>query len=518
MKKLWIRVAAAAAALVLVVLVLIPFMVNAETFRPALEEQLTSALGRKVSLGPLSFSLISGSLKAKNISIADDPAFGSTPFLQAKQLSIRVETVALLFHRQVRVTELTIDSPAIQLIQTKAGAWNFSSLGGTSAGVAALPTSGIPDLAVSELKIQDGVATVSSLPARGKPFVYSGIGLAVQHLSLTESFPFQLLATLPDKGTLELKGNAGPLAANDAADTPFSANLQLKHFDPVAAGAIEAGQRVSMIVDLNAQAASDGKTLTSSGKIQADRLHLARTGAPATKPVDISYEVSMSLATRAGQISELAVHAGQVAAHAKGTFEVTGEAILVDLQISAASLPIDQLEQLLPAVGVTLPKGSSLQGGTLTANLVVKGPATDPVIAGPFEVDGTKLAGFDIGTRMEGMDPFRGSGGGTEIRTLRADLTSSPETTRFANIYADLPQVGTATGEGSVSSSEALDFQLLAKFNPDTGIGAVAGKAVNAVSGLARMFVKSKTNGAIPVTVAGTASDPKIHVKVGAMF
>ena len=34
-----------------------------------------------------------------------------------------------------------------------------------------------------------------------------------------------------------------------------------------------------------------------------------------------------------------------------------------------------QLEQLLPAVGINLPSGSKLKGGTLTANLVITGSA-----------------------------------------------------------------------------------------------------------------------------------------------
>ena len=43
------------------------FLVNANEFRPRIEAAATSAVGRKVTLGDLSFSLFSGSLKAQDL-------------------------------------------------------------------------------------------------------------------------------------------------------------------------------------------------------------------------------------------------------------------------------------------------------------------------------------------------------------------------------------------------------------------------------------------------------------------
>ncbi len=116
MQKRWVKVAAAVAAVLILIVLVIPFLVNADTFRPRIEDQLSSALGRKVALGHLSFSLFSGSLVANDISIADDPAFSTSPFLGAKSLHIGVEVAPLIFHRQVRITTLTVESPTIQLV------------------------------------------------------------------------------------------------------------------------------------------------------------------------------------------------------------------------------------------------------------------------------------------------------------------------------------------------------------------------------------------------------------------
>ena len=210
MQKSWMKIAIAAVALVVLVVVIVPFLVNADTFRPTLQSQLSSALGRPVTLGHLSFSLFRGSLVAENISIADDPAFSTAPFLDAKSLSIGVEVGALLLHHQVSMTKLTVDSPSINLISKQNGVWNFSSLGRTASS-SAQSQSAFPNLTVGELKIVDGTATVSSIPAVGEPFTYSAINLDLQQFSFLKAFPFQLSAMLPGSGSLNLNGNAGPV-------------------------------------------------------------------------------------------------------------------------------------------------------------------------------------------------------------------------------------------------------------------------------------------------------------------
>src|SRR5208282_4747272 len=98
MRKRWIQAAAAVVVLGLVTLVVIPFLVNVDTFRPQIENQLSSSLNRKVSLGHLSLSLFTGSLIAENISVADDPALSSTPFLEAQKLDLGIKMGQLLFH------------------------------------------------------------------------------------------------------------------------------------------------------------------------------------------------------------------------------------------------------------------------------------------------------------------------------------------------------------------------------------------------------------------------------------
>ena len=257
----------------------------------------------------------------------------------------------------------------------------------------------------------NGTAMVSDVPSTGAPFTYSKLNLSAEQFSFAKSFPFVLSASLPGDGVLDVKGNAGPVNQKDASDTPLNATIHLNHFDPVAAGVVQASQGISMLADITAQVTSNGQTLTSKGTVQAARLKLVANGSPTPNPVNISYTVNHNLDARSGQVNDLGINTGGVAVHVNGTYTMTGPQAMLALHLSAPNLPINQVEALLPAAGVRLPSGSSLQGGTLTANLAITGPATAPTISGPVQVDNTRLAGFDLSSKIGGLKPVAGSRG-----------------------------------------------------------------------------------------------------------
>ena len=127
--KLWMKVLIGVVALLILAVIAIPLFVNANTFRPMLEKQLASAIGRPVKLGDLSLSLLGGELVAKDISIAEDPAYGTTPFIQASSLKVGVEMRPLIFDHALRVTGLSVDGPKIHIVHGANGSFNFSNLG-----------------------------------------------------------------------------------------------------------------------------------------------------------------------------------------------------------------------------------------------------------------------------------------------------------------------------------------------------------------------------------------------------
>ncbi len=499
--------------LLLLTALLVPLFINVNTYRPTLETQLAQALGRKVTLGELSFSIFSGSLVADNVSIADDPAFSTKPFLQAQSLHIGVEVFPLLLHRQLLVTRFVADSPAINLVHNAQGIWNFSNIGSNAASRTQNTSqeSALPNFTVGRMKVVNGTATVSDQPPTGAPFVYSNLNLTVEQFSFAKSFPFTLTASLPAGGSLDVKGNAGPINQKDASATPLTAAINLKHFDPVAAGVLAPNEGISMLADISAQVTSNGQTLTSNGTVNAARLKLVANGAPTPNPVDIIYTVNQNLETRSGQISDLGIKTGAVTVHVNGTYATKGSQVTLALHLAAPNLPINQVEALLPAAGVLLPSGSSLQGGTLTANLAINGPATAPTISGPIQVDNTRLAGFDLSSKIGGLKPVSGTQGGTQIQTVRANVNSSSAGTRIDDLYAAVPALGTATGAGTVAPGGGLNFQLVAKVNSNSGVlslgGGILGQAMSRAAG-----------DGIPVHITGTTSNPVIQADLSKLL
>ena len=493
MLKQWVLVVAAVVFLIVLSLSLLPFFVNAETFRPVIESQLSNALGREVTLGRITFEIMAGSLDFEDISIADDPKFSAVPFIQAKKLNVGVEILPIVFHHRAHITKLNIDTPSIQLIQNASGEWNFSSIGANSAQPGATGQSNsVNDLTVEELRITDGSATVSSIPLTNKPFQYTEVNLAVKNFSFLKSAPFDLSAKLPGEGSLKLSGNAGPISRKDTTQTPFQAKLQLREFDPVASGIIDKTKGITMQNDVDAQISSDGTNVTSTGKIKASQLQLVPRGSPAHDPIDIDYTISHNMKSNKCTVSDIAVHTGSVEVHANGSFEFTPQAVMLDLRVAAPNLPIDQLEQLMPVVGIYLPNGSSLQGGTMTANISVSGPATAAILAGPVEIDNTELAGFDLGSKIEGLTSLTGTSGGTQIQVLKANVNSSPQSAQIKDIYGNLPQFGSATGAGTIADTGAINFTLTVKLN--------------------------SPNRSIPLTITGTEKSPSIKANIGAIL
>src|SRR5882672_10805079 len=157
-KKL--RILLIAIVVIVVLLVAAPFLIPVNKFRPTIEQTASDALGRKVSVGDLSLSLISGSLTAKDLSIGDDPKFSPSPFLTAKSLSVGVEIMPLIFAKALNVTGITIDEPQVTLLKNPAGTWNYSSIAGSSKpapqGSAPANSSSAPpaDISVKKLELK----------------------------------------------------------------------------------------------------------------------------------------------------------------------------------------------------------------------------------------------------------------------------------------------------------------------------------------------------------------------------
>ncbi len=516
-----VKIAAAAVGAVVLVIAVLPLFVNVNTFRPMIEQQLTTALGRQVKVGDLSLSVLSGSVVARDLSIADDPQFSTSPFLTASSLRIGVEMIPLIFHRQLLVRDLEVNGPQIHLIHAANGVWNFSTIGGAAASrtPSQLQASMVPNLTVDSLLIKDGRATVQSLPAQGAPLVYDQLAVAIQNFSFSKQFPVTLSANMPGQGTVSVLGKAGPIDPHNAAKTTFDAKITLRHLDPVAAGFLDKSAGITLLADLDADASSNGQVVTSKGTVHTQGLRLRPDAVPAPKPIDITYNVTHNLQNDTGQIIDAAAQTGKIVGHLSGTYSLL-PVVQLNTKLVAQGLPIDELQSLLPAAGVKLPNGSVLQGGTLTTTLAIKGPLQDLVISGPVEADNTRLAGFNVSSQLKGIISAAtgDTGNVTNIQTLRVNLDAQKSGIRADNIYVSLPSIGVAVGNGTVSPSGALNFRLSMKVDTSRGVGGKAVGLLSMVSGAGGSTVEQAAKNGIPVTITGTSSNPIITPDVGGLL
>jgi AsmA protein len=519
MKKLVKVGLAAAIALPIVAAVAIHLFVDANTFRPMIESRLSAAFSRKVTFNTLSLSVMTGSLVANDLAVAEDLKFGQAPFFTAKRLRIGVQMKPLIFNRQLIVRSFEVDAPQIHLIRAEDGAWNFSTLSHGAGSRNTTRTATLPDLPVGLIIIKDGDATIETLPSQTNPQVYDHLDVKIEHFSLAKAFPFTVSASLPDDGKVGLSGTVGPIDPQDAASTAFDAQLTIKHLNPVVAGYVDPAAGISMIAGLDAHVVSDGMSVTSDGKVHAEHLVLLKGGKAAPNPLDVSYQLVHSLEHNSGQVSDLALQTGAVAIHIKGTYQLAANVPVFDLKLLAQSVPIDGLQALMPAIGVKLPNGAVLKGGTLSANFAIKGSAKDNVIAGSYEIENTQLVGYNLGSKIVGLAALGGikTGDNTAIEISRADMRITKSGSETTNIYSVLPALGESTGSGTVSPSGALDFHLISNVTSAKGLNKVG---VNILTKLNSTSAAAKPSDAIgiPISITGTAENPVIAADVNGLL
>jgi AsmA protein len=512
-RRLWITIAAIGGGIILILLIAIPFLLNADNYRPRVQAMLSDATGRQVTLGHLSFSLFTGSLVADRLSIADDPAFSQQPFVQAKEVRIGIEVGPLLFHKQVKIRSITIDTPKISLIQNKANVWNYASLGNSTKRANKAETqSSMPNLSIGVIEAKDGQVTITDLGEPTPPRVIQNVRAKISDFSLTTPFTYSLSASFAGKGTVSVSGKGGPFNQADASKTPFTAKIEVKHADLVAGGFVPPSAGISGIADVNANATSNGQSAHVQGIIDASQLKLAANGSPAPRPVHVNFTVDQNLASLSGQLRNTTLAFGKALFNIAGTYQTQGAKTNLHVTAATQGAPINDLEAFLPSLGVQMPSGSKLQGGTLTTSLTITGTSDAPVIAGPVRLDNTQLAGFNLGSKMSAVTALTGggqTGNVTTVRVLSLNLRSAGGALDAQNILLDVTGLGTATGSGTVSAAKALNFNVVAKL-AQTGAAGMATSALSMIGGGVGGTASSALKNGIPVAITGTASNPVI--------
>jgi AsmA protein len=512
---------------VLVVLVLAaPFLIPVNQFRPIIEEKASAALGRKVDVGNLSLSLFSGSLAADNLSIADDPKFSKAPFLTATSIRVGVELLPLILHKELNITAIVIDSPGVMLIRGPGGDWNYSSFGAAAAKSQAKQApprtqQSLGEFSVEKLELRNGRIVIGSINSQ-KRSTYDKVDLTASNVSLTSKFPVTLTASLPGGGDLKLDGTAGPLDQENTALTPVNAKLAVNNLNLAATGVLDPSAGLGGMLDLNATIVSQNGDSSVKGSAKLSKALLIAGGSPAAVPVVVDFNTKYDLRKNRGVLEPSTLKIGNAVAHLSGTYEVPAdsEGVILQVKIEGQDMPVKDLEAFLPALGIHIPTGASLQAGTLNTNLELSGPTNKLVTSGNVGMFNAKLAGFDLGSKMSTISALTGLKTGQDlgIEKVTSNVRMAPNGIQADNFNAVVPALGTLVGSGTIDAKNSLDFKMAATLATSATFSSSNGGPVSGIGGILGAIGggKSGCKGAtIPFQIHGTTADPKFVPDVG---
>jgi AsmA protein len=224
--------------------------------------------------------------------------------------------------------------------------------------------------------------------------------------------------------------------------------------------------------------------------------------------VTVKYAIDEDLGRQAGAINQGDIAIGKSVARLTGGFEPRGETQVINLKLSALDMSVDELEAMLPALGIVLPSGSKLTGGTLSADLAISGPLDNLVIAGPMRMSNTKLAGFDVGSKLGALSAFGGKASSrpdTTIQNASLNARIASDMTRADGINVTIPSLGVVTGAGTISPNGALDFSMIADLQ------------TNRSEARSERTGRGADRGGVSFRIQGTTSNPSFVPDVGSL-
>jgi AsmA protein len=324
-------------------------LVDADSFRPAIQTELQRQLHRPVTLGKLSVSLWPLGLRADDVRVGERPGVPDSgrPFVRMQSLQVRAGLLALL-RRQIHVESLVLQRPEIELVKLPSGEWNYSDLTRSSGG------GGSASAALTELRVEDGAIGVTT---SGRRSVYDHVRLALHDVGPGLSTAIEASLQVPGSGAeaLSFNGRLNPLAGKLVAKQISVAGLAR------ATGASAAP------VDGSLSGNVDVTPSSASGHIEMQNAVVR--GKPLRAPAVLDFTVAID--GNRVDVRKLQLSSGKMTATGSGWLDTAKSTVDLTARMAETSLT-----ELLEFAGMD---GS----GTVSVELTARGP-----LAGDLEVSG----------------------------------------------------------------------------------------------------------------------------------
>jgi AsmA protein len=444
----------------------IPALVDVNRYRPQIEARLEEQLGRDISLGPMSLTLIPLAFRVQNAVIAESPEFPTgQPFARTDALYVQPKLWPLL-RRDIQIDSLSLNRPSVELVRNKNGTWNFSTLA-THKG------DGQP-VSIDGVKIDDGQVAVTDMKRNTPRTVYDHIDLLLRDFAPNKSFSIEGRAQVSGAGeqTIVFNGKAGPLQHDGMAGTPFDGNLQMNE---VSLQALQRALNVGVLTDSDgvltgkAQISNKDGVFASNGRLEAQNPRVR--GVNIGYPITVDYKVQGNLNDETVQIVKGNLNLGKTPIAVKGQVNAKPTPAVIDLNVAASNASLAEAARLAAAFGVAF-NSDTKADGVLDLSIHAQGPADKPAMNGQAAARNLLISGGDLPQpvrvdRMElSLSPatiqsnqFTATTGGTNVQaqfTLSDYTSTSPQvkaTVSAANAQvAEMLSIARAYGVSAVKS------------------------------------------------------------------
>jgi len=415
MRKLIITLVAFCVAGVLV-LAVVPMFLDVNRYHDRIQSELQRRLGRPVQLGNIKASFLPPSLKVQDVTIGEDPQFGPGPFAGAQQLNIRVALLPLL-RKDLEIQSLTLVSPDMELIRTRTGEWNYSTLGNAPPSNPNVPPAktpapsaqqqkpsasttaeggkpSTPQLSLGHLQIQNGRLHFADEKNNFRA-VYDNIDVKLDHLEPGKPFDVDATVHIAGKGDqqIHVAGTAGPIGTGMP---PFDGSVDLKQIsmaDLRNVAQMGALNGYNGVLSGSMKAKTSGANLSSEGnlKIADPEFH----GTVLGYPISLDYKMSDDTNANVIKIDQGVLHLGQTPITMAGTINTKATPAQLDVHVTADNASIAEMARLAAAAGVAFNAGSRMKG-QVSAEITAKGAATTPALNGTVRAAGIEVSGGQV--------------------------------------------------------------------------------------------------------------------------
>jgi AsmA protein len=208
--------------LIVALLLVIPLLVNLQKYKPAIEKQVTKAIGRPCTIGgDLRLSLFPWvGLALSDLHLGNPPGFTEKDFLDVKSFDVKVRLIPLL-SKDIQVRRFVLDGVKVVLEKNKQGRGNWEGIGKGPEGAVPEPAEkrskekepqkGLP---IKALEVGEFAIANSSIVfvdrASGTKQELSKVNLRLIDVSLDRPIGVNLSAVMDGK-PLSLDGQLGPV-------------------------------------------------------------------------------------------------------------------------------------------------------------------------------------------------------------------------------------------------------------------------------------------------------------------